>query len=77
MPVKIQRTSDSIVLTLPAEMNIYNIQRLIDKFNALEILSRSKATEEQVNELVAASKGNWSSVMKVKLAQTDEFKDLF
>ena len=77
MAVKVQRTSDSIILTLPSTMDLYNIQSLINRFNVLDIISKSTATKDQLDDLVATSKSNWSTEMKEKLSEMDEFKDLF
>lgn len=77
MAVKIQRTSDSIILTLPSSMEVFDIQSIINRFKVLEILSRSKATNDQLDELVRDSKSNWSPQVKDRLSQMDEFKDLF
>jgi hypothetical protein len=77
MAVKIKRTPEAIILTLPSTMEIYDIQSLINRFNVLEIMSRSKAKPEHLAELTSSAKKNWSPEMKERLSKMDEFKDLF
>ena len=76
MPVTIERTPDNIVITLPATVDPIDVQRLLSRFQFMDILSRSQATEDDVKELAdSVNRGMTKSILD-KLRQLDEFKDL-
>ena len=77
MGVKIERTSEAIVLTLPPSMDMYNLQELVDRLDALAVLAKSKATRTHLDELVREAKPNWSPDIKKRLGDLEEFKGLF
>lgn len=47
----IERTSNEVIIRLPASVDITGLQRLIDYLTYKEATSNSKATQEQVNKL--------------------------
>ncbi|MCO5290637.1 MAG: hypothetical protein M9959_02745 [Chitinophagaceae bacterium] len=47
----IERTSNEVIIRLPASVDIIGLQRLIDYLTYKEATSNSKATQEQVNKL--------------------------
>jgi len=77
MSVKVERIDNEILVRIPSSMDIEVIQSLIDKISFFEILSRSKASDEEISDLAKMTKKNWSPKIKNKLSSMDEFKDLF
>ncbi|MEM1328905.1 MAG: hypothetical protein AAGI23_23305 [Bacteroidota bacterium] len=77
MAVTIERTANEFVVKLPLHINPLDIQKVLDQFQFLEIVSKSQATEEDINELSKLVKAGWSQEMKDRLAAMDEFKDVF
>jgi hypothetical protein len=57
--MKIERTSSEIILTLPGDLDIAVLQRIISYLKFNEATKDSLATEAQVNALADESKQNW------------------
>ena len=56
----IERTVNEIIFSLPATMDIDELQYLSDLFQYKEIAAKSKATQEDVDNLVSEiKKGRW------------------
>ena len=59
--MKIERTPEEIIIRIPSSMNIDDIQQLIDYLTYKQIVSKSQATQKDVDLLVASVKrGRWS-----------------
>ena len=59
--MKIERTAEEIIIRIPSSMNIDDIQQLIDYLTYKQIVSKSQATQKDVDLLVATVKqGRWS-----------------
>ena len=77
MAVVVERIDNEILVRIPSTMDVEFIQSLIDKMKFFEIVSRSKATDDDIDQLSKVTKKNWPPDVKSKLAELDEFKDLF
>ncbi len=55
----IERNINEIVLRLPADTDIFSVQRVLDYFKYKQAIKKSKATEREVEQLVMESKTNW------------------
>ncbi|PHI18023.1 hypothetical protein CEQ90_20110 [Lewinellaceae bacterium SD302] len=77
MSVIVEQVDNEILVRIPSTMDIEFIQSVIDRMKFFEILSRSQATDEDVDRLSKLTKKNWSPEVKARLSQMDEFKDLF
>ena len=56
----IERTKSEIIIRLPGDINIDELQDMTDWFNYKEITSNSKAKQEEVDALVSQiKKGRW------------------
>lgn len=61
----IERTEDEIIIRLPATFDIDELQRMIDLLEYKSIVSKSKATQEQIDELAREAKRNlWEEFKK-------------
>ena len=57
----IERTIDEIIIRIPSSINVDDIQQLIDYLTYKKIITKSQATQKDVDSLVAAvKKGRWS-----------------
>lgn len=56
----IERTQSEIIIKVPANVNVEGIQRLLDFLTYREATAKSKATQAEVDALVATvKKGRW------------------
>ena len=77
MAVLIERTDTEFIIKLPLSIDPIDIQDALEYFQFVDIVSRSKATQDDIDELSKDVKAGWSQDMKDRLSQLDEFKDLF
>ncbi|MBP2831981.1 hypothetical protein J8281_07240 [Aquimarina sp. U1-2] len=55
----IERTNKEILIRLSSETDLIGLQRILDYLKFREIASKSKASQEQIDEIVIASKKTW------------------
>ena len=55
----IERTADAIIVRLPTNINIEEIQRFLNYLRYKEIVAKSKATQEDVDQLAHEVNKNW------------------
>ena len=55
----IERTSDEVIIRLPASVDTTGLQRLVDYLVYKEVTANSKAKQEQVDKLSAEVKKGW------------------
>lgn len=55
----IERTSDAIILRLPIDVNIDEIQRFLNYLRYKELISKSKAAQNDADELALEVNKNW------------------
>jgi len=55
----VERQNNEIIIRLPGSMNIDAIQKMVDYFNVMEIVSQNKGTEEQAAELAREVNKKW------------------
>lgn len=55
----IERTADGIILKLPSNINIEELQRFLDYLRYKEIIAKSKATQDDIDELAKAVNKSW------------------
>ncbi|GAB4488650.1 MAG: hypothetical protein OHK0019_05200 [Saprospiraceae bacterium] len=55
----IERTADAIIIKLPTNINIEEIQRFLDYLRYKEITAKSKATQADADELAKAVNKSW------------------
>ncbi len=55
----VERNTNEIVLRLPADTDIFSVQRVLNYFKYKQTIKNSKATEKEVEQLVTESKTNW------------------
>lgn len=55
----IQRTDNQIIITLPGDVNIDGVQRLVDYLLYLEATKDSKAKQDDVDNLAREANKQW------------------
>lgn len=56
----IERTEEEVIFKFPSDLNLDDLQDLADLFNFREVAKKSKATQQDVNQLVKnIKKGRW------------------
>ncbi len=57
--MQIERTNEEIVIRVAANTDLTGLQRVLDYIKFREIASKSKATQDQINDLAKESKSSW------------------
>jgi hypothetical protein len=57
--MQIERTNEEILIRLSSGTDIIGLQRILDYLKFREIASKSKATQEQIDDLAFESKKSW------------------
>jgi hypothetical protein len=76
MAVVIERTDSEFIIKLPLDVDPKDIQDVLEYFSFIDIVSRSKATQEDIDELSKDVKSGWSQGVKERLSELDEFKEV-
>lgn len=76
MAVTIERTDREFIIKLPLDINPVDIQNVLEYFQFIDVVSRSKATDQDIEEISKEVKAGWSQEMKDRLSQLEEFKDI-
>lgn len=63
----IERTKDEVIFRLPADTDIDDLQALIDYFEYTQLTKKSKATQQDVDDLVKEVKKGYRAETKSKL----------
>lgn len=67
--MKIERTDSEIIIRVPSDTDITGLQRILDYIKYREIVSKSKATQKQIDELARESKSSWWEKNKNRFVQ--------
>ncbi len=62
--MQVERINNEILIRLSGSTDTIGLQRLLDFLKFKEITSKSKATEDQIDEIANASKSDWWSKNK-------------
>ena len=58
--MQVQRTSSQIIITLPAQVNVEGLQRLLDYLEySSELTNQSQETQEDIDALASEVNKNW------------------
>ena len=57
--MQIERTNNEILIRVASNTDLTGLQRILDYIKFREIASKSKATQEQIDELAKESKSTW------------------
>lgn len=59
--MEVERTNNEILIRLSGSTDTIGLQRLLDFLKFKEITSKSKATDNQIDEIANESKSDWWS----------------
>jgi hypothetical protein len=62
--MQVERINNEILIRLSGSTDTIGLQRLLDFLKYKEITSKSKATEDQIDEIANESKSDWWSKNK-------------
>ena len=57
--LKIERTSQEIIIRLPSDWEVEDLQRLLDYLSYKRAVQKSKATKEEIAKLAKEVKKGW------------------
>ncbi len=57
--MQIERTEKEILIRVSANTDLTGLQRILDYIKFREMASKSKVTQEQIDELAKESKSSW------------------
>ena len=57
--MQIERTNNEILIRVASSTDLTGLQRILDYIKFREIASKSKATQEEIDELAKESKSTW------------------
>ena len=67
--MKIESTNSEILIRLSAGTDLVGLQRILDYIKFREIASKSKASQEEIDELANESKSSWWNKNKSKFTK--------
>ena len=67
--MKIERTDKEILIKIPAGTDITGVQRLLDYIKFRETASKSKASQEEIDQISNEVKNSWWSKNKDKFSK--------
>lgn len=65
----IERTNDEIIIRLPKSVNAEGLQRLVDYLTYLELTSKSKAKQADIDQLAGKINKDWWTKNKNRFVQ--------
>jgi len=67
--MQIERTDKEIVIRIPAETDLPGLQKILDYVKFRNVVSKSKATQSQLDALAQESKSTWWEENKSKFVK--------
>jgi hypothetical protein len=55
----IEKTTDEVILRLPADFDTFGLQRILNYLKYKDLIKSSQATEKQITQLSNTSKNRW------------------
>ena len=66
----VERTKNEVIIRLPGSIDTSDLEEMVDYIRFREIVSKSKATQDEVNSLVKeVKKGRWEANRKRLLGE--------
>jgi hypothetical protein len=76
MAVTIESNSKEITIKLPVDTSLDDIQQILKYFTYIDLVSKSKATQEQIDELAKEVNKGWWEKNKDRFKGKPGFEDL-
>jgi len=76
MNISVERTDEAIVVKLPLNTKILDLQQMLDYFEYVDLASNSKATQVQIDKLAKEVNQNWWQKNKTRFLDKPGFEDV-
>lgn len=76
MAVTIENNSKEIVIKLPIDASLEDIQQILKYFTYIDLVSKSKAEQDQIDELAKEVKKGWWEKNKDRFIGKPGFTDI-
>lgn len=76
MGVSVERTEEAILIKLPLDTDVSDIQRVLNYFEYVELVGHSQATQDQINELAKDVNKEWWEKNKDRFLGVDGVEDI-
>jgi hypothetical protein len=76
MSVTVERTSEAIIIKLPLDTNVSDVQNVLNYFEYVNLISKSEATQEDIDELAKEAKSGWWEENKERFRDIPGFEDV-
>ena len=77
MAVTVERTNDAIVIKLPLDTSAEDVQQVLNYFEYIDLVSKSKASQEDIDTLAAEAKAGWWERNKERFKDVPGFEEYF
>ncbi len=77
MTASIEKTDKAIVIKLPLDTKMSDLKWILNYFEYVDLVGKSKATQEQIDALAKEVKSGWWERNKQRFEGIEEFKDFF
>lgn len=75
MKASIERTDEAIVIKLPLDTKMTDLKWILNYFEYVDLVSKSKATQPEIDALAKEVKSGWWEQNKHRFEGVEEFKD--
>lgn len=76
MSVTVERTSEAIIIKLPLDTKVSDVQNILNYFEYVNLVSKSEATQEDIDELAKKAKSGWWEKNKERFKDIPGFEDV-
>jgi hypothetical protein len=76
MSVTVERTNEAIIIKLPLDTNVSDIQNVLNYFEYINLVSKSEATQEDIDELAKEAKLGWWEKNKKRFRDISGFEEV-
>jgi post-segregation antitoxin (ccd killing protein) len=76
MEITVERTNEAIVIKLPLDTDISDIQNVLNYFEYVNLVSKSEATQEGIDRLAKEAKSGWWEENKERFKGVAGFEDI-
>lgn len=76
MAVTVERTNEAIVIKLPLDTAVSDIQNVLNYFEYVSLVSNSEATQEDIDILAKETKSGWWEENKERFKGVSGFEEV-
>ncbi|MEL7196352.1 MAG: hypothetical protein AAFZ63_28560 [Bacteroidota bacterium] len=76
MGVSVERTEEAILIKLPLNTEVSDIQRVLNFFEYVSLVNESKANQEEIDELAREVNKDWWNMNKERFLGKEGFEDI-